>query len=427
MEKREMTELYPMLSVEEALEQVLKGLHPLEPESVPLLEALGRVLAADVTADIDIPPRDNTAMDGYAVRAKDTADASPQAPKRLRIIGDLAAGYFTDQEVTPGTAIRIMTGAPIPSGADAVIRFEKTKRDGDWVELFATVPVGKNIRPAGEDVRQGEVVLRRGTRLRPQEIGMLASLGKQNVLVTRRPRVAILATGDELVDVGAPLGPGKIRDANSYSNAAQVVKYGGIPILLGIASDREKDVSEKIKAGLVQGVDLLLVSGGVSVGDFDVVKKVLAAEGRIDFWRVRMKPGKPLAFGHITVPSPGPYPEEESPRSVPVLGMPGNPVSVMVSFEMFARPAILTLLGVSSLEQPTAEATLVDPIGHKDDRRHFLRVVVEEREGECTAHLTGDQGSGILSSMVKADGLAIIPEDRAYVDAGARVRVILLR
>ncbi|HIP95991.1 MAG TPA: molybdopterin molybdenumtransferase MoeA [Anaerolineae bacterium] len=411
-----------MLSVEEALEQVLSYFHPLEPEQVPIIESLGRVLAEDVYSDIDIPPRANSAMDGYAVLAADTTGASPQNPKRLHIIGDLAAGYVTETEVTPGTAIRIMTGAPIPPGADAVVRFEDTERDGEWVNIFAAVPVGKNVRPAGEDVRRGELVLRQGTRIRPQEVGMLASLGRKEVLVIRRPRVAILATGDELVEVDTPLAPGKIYNSNSYSNAAQVLKYGGIPIMLGIARDQVQELTEKIRAGLAQGVDLFLVSGGVSVGDFDVVKNVLAAEGEITFWRVRMKPGKPLAFGRIRLPSQ----RAGGGEGVPLLGMPGNPVSVMVSFELFARPAILTMLGITNLEKPTVEAILLDEVKRKDGRRHFLRVYVEEKGGQYYAHLTGEQGSGILSSMVKANGLAIIPEEWSHVAAGERVQVMML-
>ncbi len=412
MEKRAVTELYPMLSVEEALEQVLSHFHPLEPERVPILEALDRVLAEDVYSSFDIPPRNNSAMDGYAVLAADTWGAGPQTPKRLRIIGDVAAGYVSEMEVTSGTAIRIMTGAPIPPGADAVVRFEDTERHGNWVDVFAEVSAGAEVRLAGEDVRRGELVLRQGTRIRPQEVGMLASLGRQEVMVIRRPRVAVLATGDELVEAGSPLGPGKIYNSNSYSNTAQVIRYGGVPVMLGIARDRIPELMEKIKAGLAQGVDLFLVSGGVSVGDFDVVKNVLAAEGEITFWRVRMKPGKPMAFGRI--------------RGVPLLGMPGNPVSVMVSFEVFARPAILTMLGIRELDKPTVGAILLDEVKDKDDRRHFLRVYVEEKNGEHYAHLTGEQGSGILSSMVRANGLAIIPETWDHVPAGARVQVMML-
>lgn len=407
-----MAELYPMLSVEEALERVLAAFEPLPSERVPVLEALGRVLAEDVYADIDIPPLTNTAMDGYAVRAADTAAASPEQPARLRIVYDLAAGYTTDVAVTPGTAIRIMTGAPIPPGADAVVRFEDTERDSEWVHIFKGVPVGKNVRQAGEDVKKGALILPRGSEIRPQEVGMLAALGHKEAWVHRRPRVAILATGDEVIEIDAPWQPGKIRNANSYSNAAQVVRYGGVPILLGIARDDVGELTDRIRAGLEQGADLFITSGGVSVGDFDVVKEVLAAKGEMAFWRVRMKPGKPLAFGHI--------------QGVPLLGLPGNPVSAMVSFELFARPAILKMLGQTKLAKPTVEATLLDGITRKDDRRHFLRVMLEERDGEYFARLTGDQGSGILLSMVRAQGLAIVPEDVNHLPAGARVRVMML-
>lgn len=402
----------PMLSVEEALERVLRAFRPLEPERAPILEALGRVLAEDVHADTDIPLCANSAMDGYAVQASDTVGAGRETPVHLRLVGEVAAGYVSETEVTPGTAIRIMTGAPLPPGADAVVPVEDTRTNGEWVDVFVEVEVGRYVRQAGEDVRRGELVLRRGTRIRPQEVGMLAALGYKNVRVTRHPRVAILATGDEVVEIDTPLAPGKVRNANSYSNAAQVLKCGGIPILLGIARDRVGELTEKIRAGLAQGVDLFLTSGGVSVGDFDIVKDVLAAEGEIHFWRVRMKPGKPLAFGRI--------------GDVPVLGLPGNPVSVMVSFEMFVRPAILKMLGATKWERPTVEAILMDEVKHKDERRHYLRVHVEYHDGTYRAYLTGGQGSGILSSMVKANGLAIIPEEWTHAPAGVRVRVMML-
>ncbi|MGC9523193.1 MAG: gephyrin-like molybdotransferase Glp [Anaerolineae bacterium] len=411
-------DLYPILSVEDALEKVLSAFAPLETERIPVLEGLGRVLTEDVFAPGDIPPHANTAMDGYAVIAADTRGASPETPKTLKVIENLGAGYVAERTVAPGTAIRIMTGAPLPDGADAVIRFEKTEQEGDQVRLFSEVPVGENVRFAGEDVRAGERVLAAGTPLRPQEIGMLAALGHATVAVIRRPRVAILATGDELVDIDQPLGPGKIRNANGYSNAAQVLKYGGTPLMLGIARDSIDDLTSKIAAGLAQGADLLLTSGGVSVGDFDVVKQVLTAEGEMTFWRVRMKPGKPLAFGQITADVDGVR------RTIPVLGMPGNPVSTMISFELFVRPAILKMLGFTELERPTFSAILDDEISEKDDRRHYLRVRIEERDGVYHAKLTGEQGSGILKSMVLANGLAIIPEDWSCAPAGARVRAM---
>jgi molybdopterin molybdotransferase len=416
MKQSDLTKMYPMLSVEQAVDRVLAGLAPLETETIPILSALGRILAQDISADYDIPPHPNTAMDGYAIRSADTTKASKQNPIKLRIIGQVAAGYVSDQSVRPGTAIRIMTGAPMPSGADAVVRFERTRLDGQDIEITQPVPVGDEVRNAGEDVRKGEVVLKKGRRLKPQDIGMLASLGKTEVKVTRHPRVGILATGDELVAIDASLAPGKIRNSNSYSTSAQVLKYGGEPIILGIASDNNEHIVGKIHTGLAQGIDLLLVSGGVSVGDFDMVKKVLAAQGKIDFWQVRMKPGKPLAFGHIL------YGKER----IPVLGMPGNPVSTMISFEMFARPMILALLGAVDAEHEIVTAKLADSITYKDDRRHFLRVRLDKDDSGYVAHLTGDQGSGILKSMVQADGLAIIPEQCSSLQQGTDVQVIIL-
>jgi len=410
--------LYPILSVEDALTKVLGTFRALEPERVPVLEALDCVLAEDAVAPGDIPPHANTAMDGYAVIASETAGATPESPVTLTVIENLAAGYLAERAVTSGTAIRIMTGAPMPGGADAVIPFEETTQTGDQVSLYAAVDVAENVRSAGEDVTAGTCVLHAGTQLRPQEIGMLAALGYAEVRVVRRPRVAILATGDELVDVDQPLTPGKIRNANGYSNAAQVIKYGGVPIMLGIAEDRMADLTARIRDGIAQGADLLLTSGGVSVGDFDVVKQALVAEGEMTFWRVRMKPGKPLAFGKLTADLVG------QPRTVPVLGMPGNPVSAMVSFELFVRPAILKMRGLTDLARRLHDAVLDDPIAEKDDRRHYVRVRIEERDGGLHASLTGEQGSGILNSMVKANGFAVVPEGWSSATAGAPVKVM---
>ena len=407
-----MEEDYPMLSVEAALARFLEYFHPLEPERVPIPNALNRVLAEDIVAAYDIPPHANSAMDGYAVRVEDTAGAREDAPRKLRVAGQLAAGYTRDAPFEPETAIRIMTGAPIPPGVNAVIPFEETTRDGDGILVTRRYPHDANIRAAGEDVHAGETVLTRGAVLRPQEIGMLAAMGQTSVAVVRRPRVAVLSTGDEVVDVSEPLAPGKIRDANGYSVAAAVVKYGGVPLRLGIARDRVEELTAKIREGLAQRADLFVTSGGVSVGDFDVVRQVLAAEGEIAFWRVRMKPGKPLAFGTI--------------QGVPLLGLPGNPVSALMSFELFGRAALLKMQGKTRLTKPTIEATLVDEIKRKDNRRHYVRVRLETRGGETFAHLTGDQGSGILLSMVRADGIAIIPEDWTHADAGTRVRVMML-
>lgn len=404
------------MEVWQAREEILAHIEPLEPEAVPLLDALGRTLAEDVAAGEDIPPFDNSAMDGYAVRAADVSAAAPEAPVALQVIATLAAGESAGTAVQTQTAIRIMTGAPLPPGADAVVPFEDTDEgsgEPGRVRILRAVQPGANVRQAGEDVRRGEVVLERGALLRPAEIGLLASLGRPQVQVTRRPRVAVIATGDELVDIGEPLTPGKIRNSNGYSNAAQVRKYGGEPLLLPIARDTTTAVTERIEEGIARGADLFLTSGGVSMGDYDLVKRVLHDLGHIDFWQVRMQPGKPMAFGHI--------------RGVPLIGLPGNPVSAMVVFEQFARPAILKMQGRRALRKPEVEATLLDDAKAYTDRVRFLRAIVtQDVAGQWTARLTGPQGSGILSSMVRANGLAIIPKQEGKVRAGTRVWVQML-
>ena len=398
----------PVLSVEEALERILATVRVLKPERVPLLEAAGRVLAEEITADRDIPPLTNSAMDGYAVRGADVA----QTPARLRVVGQVAAGHMSRVQVEPGTAVRIMTGAPLPTGADTVVRFEDTRLDSDWVEILQTPPTGANVRLAGEDVRAGQVVLQPGQALRPQEIGQLAAVGQTDVAVVRRPRVAVLATGDEVVPPDQTPGPGQIRDANSYTVAAQVQTFGGVPLLLGVAHDEETLVRRGMREALARGADLIITSGGVSVGDFDLVKQVLAAEGQMHFWSLNMKPGRPLAFGVVD--------------GVPLLGLPGNPVAAMISTELFARPALLKMQGFTDWSRPKVTARLTQPIERKDGRRHYLRVRLRETGAGYEATLTGDQGSGILYSLVQADGLAVIPEECDHLPAGAEVKVILL-
>jgi molybdopterin molybdotransferase len=398
----------PVLSVEQALEHILATVRVLEPERVPLLKASGRALAEIVTASHDIPPLTNSAMDGYAVCGADLA----QGPVRLRVVGEVAAGCVSPVQVKRGTAVRIMTGAPVPSGADTVVRFEDTQSDGDWVEILEAPPTGTNVRHAGEDVHAGQVVLEPGRLLRPQEVGMLAAIGRAEVIVVRRPRVAILATGDEVVPLDRPIGSGQIHDANSYTVAAQVQAFGGVPLLLGVARDREVLVRHGMREALAQGADLIITSGGVSVGNFDLVKQVLAAEGEMHFWSLNMKPGRPLAFGVID--------------GVPLLGLPGNPVAAMISTELFGGPAILKMQGVTTWSRPTVHAHLSQPIVRKDGRRHYLRVRLHRTDGGYEAALTGDQGSGILNSLVEADGLAVIPEHADHLPAGAKVDVILL-
>ena len=410
-----------MISVEQAFEKILSYMPVLEPEQAPILNTLGQVLAEDIFSDINIPPLDNAAMDGYAIRARDTAEAGSKTPAVLRVIDTVIAGAISTKEVAPGTAIRIMTGAPVPKGADAVVRFEdtdETERKGaaqNEIGVLCKLKPGANIRRAGEDVVKDSLILKKGTVIRPAEVGVLASLGKSKAPVIRRPVVAVLATGNELVEVGKPLPPGRIYNSNTYSVAALVKRYGGIPKILGIALDTEKSLIEKLRQG--QDADMLITSGGVSAGDYDMVKDVLAKEGEITFWTVRMKPGKPLAFGTI---------KGGKGRSIPHLGLPGNPVSSMVTFELFARPAIFKMMGKKNFAKPAVEATLEEPIANTDGRRVFVRTIVEKRGGKFYARLTGPQGSGILTSMSLANGLVVVPEDKTEVKAGEVVNVMML-
>lgn len=413
-----------MISVEEALDKILGYVVVLETEETPLLDALGQVLAEDVSSEINVPPLDNSAMDGYAVRSADTTGASPKSPRLLRVVDTVAAGSVSEREVAAGTAIRIMTGAPVPRGADSVVRFEDTDEDlrsGGTGEIGvqAEIGVGLNIRRAGEDITRGATVLPKGTVASPPEVGLLASLGRDRVQVIRRPVVAVLATGDELVDLGEPLGAGKIYNSNSYSVAALVRRYGGIPKVLGIARDSEDSLVASLKRGLE--ADMLVTSGGVSVGDYDVVKDVLAKQGEIAFWSVRMKPGKPLAFGTIRGVS-----KTGEVRNIPQVGLPGNPVSSMLTSELFIRPAIRKMMGKAQITKPTLEAVVEDTVVNSDARRIFARAVVEKRGGQYFARLTGPQGSGILTSMTVANALAIIPEDKAKVVPGDVVPVMML-
>ncbi len=404
-----------MISVEQALEKVLGYVDALEEEESPILDCLGQVLAEDIISSIDVPPLDNSAMDGYAVRAEDTKGARPQSPRLLRVIDTVAAGSISRRRVTSGTTIRIMTGAPVPDGADSVVQFEdtdETQREAisDEIGILTEVEAGLNIRRAGEDIARGTVVLPKGTIIRPAQIGVMASLGRSTVKVIRRPVVAILATGNEVVDIHQPLPPGKIYNSNTYSLAALVRRYGGIPRILGIALDNEESLTAKLREGLTS--DMLITTGGVSVGEYDMVKDVLAKEGEITFWRVRMKPGRPLAFGSI--------------KGIPHLGLPGNPVSSMVTFELFARPAMLKMMGKKNWSRPTIEAVIEEPVVNSDGRRIFARALVEKRGNQYVARLTGPQGSGVLTSMAVASGLAIIPEDKDRVEAGEVVQVMIL-
>jgi molybdopterin molybdotransferase len=400
-----------MITVEEALDKVLSYIKPLGSEKISILEALKRVIAEDIYANRDIPPFDNSGMDGYAVRSEDIRNASSYRPVRLEVIEDLPAGFISKKEVGQEKAIRIMTGAPIPKGADTVVPVEDTRQEEKYVVILEAVPSGGYIRRAGEDVREGERVISRGDLIRPAEVGMLASLGRSFVSVYQRPLVAILCTGEELVDVDGDLKGVKIVSSNSYTLAAQVKDCGAIPIQLGIAKDRKEEIKEKLLQGIRS--DVLISSAGVSVGDYDFVKEALSELGmEMIFWRVAMKPGKPVAFGLL--------------QGKPVFGLPGNPVSSMVSFEQFVRPSLLKMMGHRQLFRPVIEAILKEDVRKKPGRRHFLRAFVFFEKDKCFATLTGAQGSGILKSMVKANGLVVIPEDRELVKAGDKVKVQLL-
>lgn len=400
-----------MITVEEALDKILSHIQPLGLEKVSILEALGRVIAEDIYANRDIPPLDNSGMDGYAVRSEDIQNADQNHPVRLEVIEDLPAGFISTRKVGRGEAIRIMTGAPIPRGADTIIPVEYTKKEDSFVAIFKVVLPGENIRRAGEDVKKGERVISSGDLIRPAEVGMLASVRRSFVSVYQRPMVAILCTGEELVDVDGDLDEGKIVSSNSYTLAAQVKDCGAIPVQLGIAKDRKEEIKEKLLQGL--RADVLISSAGISVGDYDFVKDVLSDLGmEMVFWKVAMKPGKPLAFGKI--------------QGKPVFGLPGNPVSSMVSFEQFVRPSLLKMMGLRQIFRPVIEAILKEDIHKEPGRRHFVRALVTFERDHYFVTITGAQGSGILRSMVKANGLVIIPEDREIVRAGEKVKVQLL-
>jgi molybdopterin molybdotransferase len=394
-------------TVHEAREIVLSAVQPLAGETVHLSQALGRVLLEEVVADRAIPPRDNSAMDGFAVCAQDVANV----PSELRVVEDLPAGRFTSRRVQLGEAIRIMTGAAIPEGADCVVRVEDTEGTGDLVRITHPGAPGQHIRPAGCDVRPGTPIGEEGTLLHPAHLGMLAAIGRTVVGVGARPRVAILATGDEIVEPDRLREDGRIASSNSYTLQAAVREAGAIPVYLGIAPDRPEVIADRFRQAL--HCDAVISTGGVSVGIHDHIKSVLASlGGEMRLWRVRMRPGAPLAFVVLS--------------GRPVFGLPGNPVSSLVSFEQFARPALLRMMGLRRIFRPIREAVLVDGYEKPAGRLFFVRVTLEEKDGELRARPTGDQGSGILLSMVRADALAILPADTTVVPPGGRVRVQLL-
>ena len=400
-----------MISVDEALHRILAHTPVLGLEKVGIISSLGRVIGEDILAQRDIPPLDNSAMDGYAVRSPDINGASRENPISLKVVEDLPAGALPKGSVAHGQAVRIMTGAPIPPGADTVVMVEDTEKAGEDVRVFQGIPPGENIRRAWEDVKKGDRVISKGSVIRAAGVGMLASVGRALVYVHQRPVVAILCTGDELVDVDEGTAAHKIISSNSYTLSAQVMECGALPLQLGIAKDVSSDIEEKLRQGL--RADVILSSAGVSVGDYDLVKDVLRGIGfQTEFWRVAMRPGQPLAFG--------------TTGGKPTFGLPGNPVSSMVSFEQFVRPSLLKMMGHKNLFRPIVEAFLKEQIRKKPGRRHFMRARVSLEGGRYMVTTTGPQGSGILNSMVEANGLLIVPEEVTEIKAGERVRVQIL-
>lgn len=414
-----------LLSVEAALERMLAGLSALPAEEVPIEAALGQLLAEPVTARVTLPPWDNTAMDGFAVRAADVATASVERPVTLEVIGEVAAGHAPGSAVRAGTALRILTGAMMPEGADTVVPVEETDAPQGAADLPSAVAirraaaVGENVRRAGSDVRAGDPLCSAATQVRPATLALLAAAGLGAVRVHRRPRVAVLATGDELVPPGRPLGPGQIPESNGPMLAAQAAAVGAEVRRLPVARDRLDDVLEVMRSGLAWA-DVLVASGGVSVGARDVVRTALETVGQLQLWRVAVQPGKPLAYAVAQV--------DGAERRI--FGLPGNPVSSFVTFELFVRPVLRALAGHA---QPTARrrvrARLAEAVTKSHDRRAYLRVALTpaSRDGAWPeARLAGGQGSNVLSALAAADGLAIVPEGTDGLPAGAEVDVLLL-
>src|SRR5262247_1429541 len=395
-----------MLTVEEALSAILDRVQPLGSERVEILSALGRVLADPIVSRREIPPWPNSSMDGYAVRSADTGRGVA-----LRVVGRIEAGSVPARSVSTGEAMRIFTGAPLPDGADAVIPQEDVDAVNGRIDLKGAVDRAAYVRLAGADVRVGDRVLEPGIVLSAAEIGLLATLGHSQVRVYRRPRVAILSTGNELADLGSEPGPGQIPNTNTYSLTAQVLEAGGEPASLGVAPDRLETIAERVTGA--RDADVLVSSAGVSVGDLDLVRKALMEAGaELHLWQVSMRPGKPITFGSLA--------------GHPVFGLPGNPVSAMVTFELFVRPALLKMSGRRRTTRPRVHARALTVIANPGNRRGYLRVRLERDVEGLGARLTGEQGSAILRSMVIADGLAVIEPDTT-VAVGAKLEVILLR
>jgi molybdopterin molybdotransferase len=406
-----------LISVAEARERLLAHFQPVATETLPLTACAGRVLASDISAATDLPLFDNSSMDGFAVRAADLTDSVSKPT--LSVVADIPAGTQPTVSIGPGQAARIMTGAPLPAGADAVIPVEDTdfhnREPGTpaplQVTLFKTIKPDENVRPRGMDVRAGEVVLRSGRRLKPQDLGLLAMLGVGKVNVFQKPRVALFSSGDELLPVDAPLEEGKIRDSNTSMLAALIESAGAEVLQLGVAADKYEAVERLFENAGREKADMILSSAGVSVGAFDYVKAVVESRGKLDFWRVNMRPGKPLAFGDY--------------QGIPFIGLPGNPVSAFVAFEVFVRPVLGRLGGGSAADRPRVRVRLGEAV-QSDGRETYLRAEVREEHGALVAYLSGHQGSANLLSLVKANALLIIPAGVKSAPADREIEAWLL-
>jgi molybdopterin molybdotransferase len=408
-----------LLSVDQARERILSQFQPVTTETLPLAGCSNRVLAQDIAASDDLPPFNNSSMDGFAVRAVDVLEAAYGSPRSLSVIADIPAGSSPTISLAPGEAARIMTGAQVPEGADAVIPVEDTNFDNRVagtpapaeVQIFKSAKPGANVRSRGMDLRVGDVVLNKGRILKPQDLGLLAMLGFAKVPVYRKPRIALFSSGDELLPVDAPLEAGKIRDSNAFTLAALIEEAGAEVIRLGVAKDDPDSVRALLEKAADLQVDLIVSSAGVSVGAFDFVKQVIESNGKLDFWRVNMRPGKPLAFGEY--------------KQILFIGLPGNPVSSFVGFEVFVRPTLQRLRGSLNGGRPTVRVRCEEQID-SDGRESYLRAEVQEKEGNFIARLAGHQGSGNLNSLVQANALLIIPAGVKCVPAGQEVNAWLI-